>query len=116
MPRCQLTEEVRGQVRARRGSDFARSERSERGGPAPTLEYRSFTEDGSGPNLCHRRAIDLDCEHAIEEQIHVGSQCSLLHKRGVLLDGVDSRLGTAAHDPHRQFALERRLDLGHERR
>ena len=84
---------------------------------APTTPYIDlvgpFTISGIGADLGDLLAVDLDCQHAVEQQIEVVAGVTLLHQGLVGLEPPALRR-RAAHELARELPLERALGLGHE--
>src|SRR5215218_9352243 len=85
------------------------------GGRAPApLEQGHLADHGPGAELGHRLAVDLDHQHAVEEQVHVGAGLALLDQDLAVLEPPE--VGLAVDDGHRQPALQGRLGRHHQGR
>src|SRR5215207_2936803 len=85
------------------------------GGRAPApLEQGHLADHGAGAELGDRLAVDLDPQHAVEEQVHVGAGLALLDQDLVALQAPEA--GLAVDDGHRQPPLQGRLGRHHQRR
>src|SRR5579864_8661688 len=96
--------------------DAHRCQRPQRRSTRTTLEQCPLTKNRARSDLRNRFAIDLDREHAIEQEKQLMTAFTLLDERLVLAELAKFRLLPAAHDLLRQLSLEFGLDLGDERR
>ena len=87
MPRRQRVQSLDVDALDRRRRDLALGHGAQRGGAAAALQHGALAEHGAGPDLGQRLAVDLDRQHAVEQQVQlavVGS--ALLDERVPLLD------------------------------
>src|SRR5688572_463114 len=90
--------------------------RPERRRPCAVEETGTLAYHRAGADLGDLPIVDLDHEDPVEDQVDLGAALTLANQVGALGDGLDLRLGAAAHDRARQRSLERRLDRGHHGR
>src|SRR5919107_292088 len=57
--------------------DTTRRPGPERRGPGPVHERRALADDRAGSDLTHLAIVDLDDEHPVEDQVHLGSAVAL---------------------------------------
>ena len=79
------------------------------------LDESAFAEDRARPDLGDRLTVDLDREHAVEQQEERVPIVALLGERLADLELVGALNRAPSRISVREsFALEGRLDLGHE--
>ncbi len=82
--------------------------------PCSSISARS-PRTAPGPELGHDLAVDLDREHAVEDEVQLLAGVALLGERLAPAELLHLGLDAAPHDLHRQLPLERRLDRSRER-
>src|SRR5512133_2439834 len=80
------------------------------------LEQRALAEQGTGADLGHPVAVDLDVDNAVEQQEQLPTLLALGHQRLALLEVAPLELLALTHDRSRKLTLEVGLDRGRQRR
>ena len=100
---------------AARDRDAHRGDGAERARAPAALQHRALAEDRTGPELGERFAVDLDRQHAVEQQVELRAELALLDEHVTVLDLAHGRLLAAAHDRGGEIPLERGFHRGDER-
>src|SRR5213592_4272461 len=80
------------------------------------LEQRALAEQGTGADLGHPVAVDLDVDNAVEQQEELPALLALGHQRLALLEVAPLELLALTHDRSRKLTLEVGLDRRRQRR
>src|SRR6266516_2298492 len=80
------------------------------------LEQRALAEQGTGADLGHPVAVDLDVDNAVEQQKQLPTLLALGHQRLALLEVAPLDHLALTHDRSRKLTLEVGLDRRRQRR
>src|SRR5205823_15000341 len=86
------------EVVGRRHCHLAGGHGPQGGGAQPALEDGSLAEDGAGAQHGHALAVDLDTQHAVEQEEELVARLPLLGERLALAELAQPRLLPTAHD------------------
>src|SRR5690242_6947780 len=89
-----------------RDCDSRLGRRPQGGGPAAALDEGPLAHDRARPEVAERLPVDLDREHAVEQQVELLAELVLRNEHLAFLELADLRLLAAAHDHRRQLTLE----------
>src|SRR5438093_8513875 len=101
---------------ARDDRNAARGRRAERRLAGAAFEQRPLADERAGTDLGDLLAVDLDGEHAVEEQVEHVAGLALFDEHLVGCEALPLGSDAAAHDLSRELPLEVALCRSHDRR